>query len=219
MYYIYELVNPITDTPFYVGKTVSPEQRLAAHVARAGSTGNLVSRYISIMKRGGVNPIMNVIDQSDSSDLIDELERMHINLYRLKFNILNEKLMPTIEHTHGEKQAQSKEVGKRKRIIKKILADCDSFLFRAEINLNSWPTINKQLRRIDSQYIRIPRQDDVLIVYSRMNPYKNKDLFVMVSTDFAEDELTKNDSLFTDGNRSGGGGWYVCPKRKKSIGQ
>lgn len=77
--FIYILIDPRTNEPRYVGKTINLDQRLVDHCKEQGSTHK--NHWLGILKRDGIKPIMEVIETIENSNDLDwqERERHWIN--------------------------------------------------------------------------------------------------------------------------------------------
>lgn len=86
--YIYELVDPRDNKPFYVGKTINLKRRLYSHIHESKTKISNKDKFISNMIKDGFKPIINVIDETND-DNWSHLEIKHIMAYSSKFNIFN----------------------------------------------------------------------------------------------------------------------------------
>ena len=59
--YIYKLINPDTNEPFYVGQTLSLEKRLYQHINESSTNPNNVL-IIKALKKNGLEPVMKIIE-------------------------------------------------------------------------------------------------------------------------------------------------------------
>lgn len=92
MHYIYELTNPTTGLPFYIGRTINPKSRLYDH--KLGNKEYVCSRYIKLLKQHGIIPRMNIVASAETSVEASWLEMFYILEYSKKYTILNE-FVPT----------------------------------------------------------------------------------------------------------------------------
>lgn len=87
-YYLYELVNPENNDPFYVGITNNPKKRLKGHCylgTRQFKTNPFKAKIIFNLKTIGLKPIMNILI---SNLLIEEAKKLEIETifeYRKKY--------------------------------------------------------------------------------------------------------------------------------------
>jgi len=63
--YIYTLSDPRTDIFYYVGKTITPENRLKGHIkdAKTKRRNNLSCNWVKSLLKEGVEPKMDIIDE------------------------------------------------------------------------------------------------------------------------------------------------------------
>lgn len=81
--FIYDLSDPLTGFVRYVGKSVRPKERLAAHIrqARAGSPV-YCKRWISGLLQAGQRPVLSILEEVSASEA-DVAERYWIASLRL----------------------------------------------------------------------------------------------------------------------------------------
>ena len=81
--FIYELIDPETNKPRYIGKTNNPKKRLQKHLNECNKLGFWTpkNKWLLSLKDKGLQPMMNIIDETEE-DNIDELEINHIKKYR-----------------------------------------------------------------------------------------------------------------------------------------
>ena len=78
MFYIYELVDPITNEVRYIGQTVNTYNRLHTHLTEAKHGNSHKNKWIRKLVKNGMRPILNVIDEIESD--IYFWEMFYINL-------------------------------------------------------------------------------------------------------------------------------------------
>ncbi len=77
--YVYQLIDPRTDDPFYVGMTRDPTKRLDTHLSgRCPCTAGAIAK----LKGEGVEPSMVIIAKCPSVEYAHKLERMLIRQFR-----------------------------------------------------------------------------------------------------------------------------------------
>jgi hypothetical protein len=78
--YIYALVCPIANAVRYVGKTESPNRRLAAHISRArsGQTKNRTAHWIRKILDAGLSPGMEILEEVGADKDWRDVERRYI---------------------------------------------------------------------------------------------------------------------------------------------
>lgn len=240
MYYIYELVNPVTNIPFYVGQTNNPRVRLNQH--RYATSGNsnviLADEYIKVMRRGGNEPIMNIIDETDSKAHVDELERYYINEYRMTYNILNVFHMPYMYD--DEEYDPVKMCGVDGKYCNRIY-ECDVCMEHYKTRLKrllytvfyesgmdhgyicyvhddrlDWKRLQKKLARDKVRFIRVPKGEGSSVVFTD-SWVKHRDFrFEQIELDDAYDLYTSDEFLFPSyGNRSSSRGWIIGINNKE----
>ncbi len=81
--FIYELTDPETNKPRYVGKTNKPKRRLRDHIRCCNKIGAWTpkNKWIRSLKDKGLVPNMNIINETETNN-INELEIAHIKDYR-----------------------------------------------------------------------------------------------------------------------------------------
>ena len=80
MFYIYELVDPITNEVRYIGQTVNTYNRLHTHLTEAKHGNSHKNKWIRKLVKQSCVPILNVIDTVDSD--VYFWERFYIDLYK-----------------------------------------------------------------------------------------------------------------------------------------
>lgn len=89
--FIYELIDPETKEPRYIGKTNNPSNRLKKHLNECNKVDIYTpkNKWLSYLKDKGLTPIMNIIEETEN-DNINELEIEYIKNYREKYpNLTN----------------------------------------------------------------------------------------------------------------------------------
>jgi hypothetical protein len=124
IYYVYELVDPNTGMPFYVGK--GSHKRMYAHVARVKSgkahSNIFLHRRLKKLLDVGIQPMYRKIAESLMEQDAYEYERQHIALCRrLKIHLANIKDGGEGGFTHDQQSANAR----RSNVRQKILAETD----------------------------------------------------------------------------------------------
>jgi len=79
-YYIYELIDPRTDIPGYVGITNNPKVRHSQHLALRD--GNIKKNsWVRRLVKEGVKPIIRILDTAPTKEQAASKERHWINSY------------------------------------------------------------------------------------------------------------------------------------------
>lgn len=85
--FIYELIDPITNTPRYIGKAKNPQTRFSGHINDKSGTHKV--NWIQSLLKQGLKPILNKIDEVPEKE-IDFWEKHYISLYKSwGFNLTN----------------------------------------------------------------------------------------------------------------------------------
>jgi ssDNA-binding Zn-finger/Zn-ribbon topoisomerase 1 len=80
VYFVYVLVDPITDQPFYVGMTKNPERRFSAHLASGNyhpedeDRASRKARYISSLSLRGEQPEFQVLEYATDKQTASDRE-------------------------------------------------------------------------------------------------------------------------------------------------
>lgn len=78
--FIYALINPIHNNVFYIGATISPKERLSAHIYDCGVTNKPKHEIIKSILLSGLKPEMEILDKCDASKVIF-WEEFYIQLF------------------------------------------------------------------------------------------------------------------------------------------
>jgi predicted GIY-YIG superfamily endonuclease len=85
---VYNLINPIDKSIFYVGCTKNPYNRFYNHYQ--GDNNIEKSNLIKKIRLSGYKPIMNILKEVDNIELAEFIEAEYIELYKFKgCNLLN----------------------------------------------------------------------------------------------------------------------------------
>lgn len=104
MHYVYQLVHPKTNLPFYVGMSKNPDLRFLEHKR----SQSIVGKYIRVLGRTGITPIVDVIYKCDSETEAHTIEIETIKYYSTELTLLNSALyvgtppVPELCGTWGE---------------------------------------------------------------------------------------------------------------------
>lgn len=80
MYYVYELVDPRTGIPGYVGITNNPKARRAQHLYLLEDNPEKYA-WVQRLRGQGINPIMRILDTASDRKQAEFKERHWINFY------------------------------------------------------------------------------------------------------------------------------------------
>lgn len=80
MFYIYELVDPITNEPRYIGHTINTYNRLHSHLTKSKKGKSYKDIWIRKLLKQGITPILNIIDEVESD--VYFWEKFYIWLYK-----------------------------------------------------------------------------------------------------------------------------------------
>jgi len=102
--YIYLLSDPITNRPFYIGRSKNPIKRLGQHISSCGTVSNNstnveVQRKINELVSRLIIPKLEILAFVDRVDSL-QVERELIEIYSKSENILNGSLNP---QRHGKR--------------------------------------------------------------------------------------------------------------------
>ncbi len=80
MYYVYELVDPLTNEPRYIGITNNTKARYSQHLALRD--GNIEKNsWVRRLAKQGVKPIMRILETAPTKEQAAAKERHWINSY------------------------------------------------------------------------------------------------------------------------------------------
>lgn len=86
-YYLYALIDPILNSPKYIGITNNPERRFKEHIEDVSDTKK--TRWIKSLKEGGKVPSIKVLKDTNNVLQIIEWEKECISKFRDKYNLTN----------------------------------------------------------------------------------------------------------------------------------
>lgn len=89
VYYIYALLDPYTREKRYIGKTNDPERRMKQHLEAPLSDQTRRARWIRLLQRNSVDPIMKIIETVPIGGDENERERYWIDYYRVRSPLTN----------------------------------------------------------------------------------------------------------------------------------
>lgn len=81
--FVYDLIDPRDDLPFYVGITNNPNERMMQHLLRDDSNEGKVAR-IKDIQAGGLTPKMHIIEVVEGRSIAHEKETYWIQQYLAK---------------------------------------------------------------------------------------------------------------------------------------
>lgn len=89
MYYVYELIDPRTGVPGYVGITNNPKARHYRHLALLD--GNIKKNsWIRRLSKEGAEPVMRILDTAPNKEQAATKERSWINYYlKVRISLTN----------------------------------------------------------------------------------------------------------------------------------
>jgi hypothetical protein len=103
--YIYALVNPKDDMPFYVGQTVDLPTRSNEHMLRPPNEDNM--RIIDQLNQEGLKPRVEVLEKVQSKRDLNTRERYWIETLTARGHVLTNRLEPATNHHYTNKRAIS----------------------------------------------------------------------------------------------------------------
>ena len=140
--YIYELINPLNNNPFYVGYSYNIEKRLYEHIYSTNSKNTYKDAVINKILNAGLKPTINIID---SCDKIFDLEQ---NMYEheiLEIKYIKEYKERGVKLTNLTEGGQNPPESKtRKRVYQydknlNLVASFES-ITKAAISMGTQPT-------------------------------------------------------------------------------
>ena len=179
---IYALINPITNLPFYIGKTVgSLTQRLRAHIN--DREGNRVKRkIIADLKEKNVLPTIVSLEEMVCKNEDEEIkalmrEEYWINFYKLTADLCNvsgltQEFTPRILSKHIKHRSKSIFSGGLKSIPMSIRYDPEDaeFIFKRE----GLQTIQQVIDFLLHEYCKIYRVEKKSVFDVKDEPDNNK---------------------------------------------
>jgi predicted GIY-YIG superfamily endonuclease len=112
LYFIYELIDPRDNRPFYVGITNNPNARMMTHLAATESNTEKNAR-INAIRSSGLQPTMRIIEYWDKKDKAEEREIYWITCYGKQglpltnMTFVKVPKLPTKPRPKGKKEVQS----------------------------------------------------------------------------------------------------------------
>lgn len=79
--YIYALIDPISGDVRYIGKTVSPRNRLSGHISESKKSNHYRSKWINKLRLYGLLPIFKILKVCPLTDFV-KYETEYIKLYK-----------------------------------------------------------------------------------------------------------------------------------------
>lgn len=91
--YIYLLLDPDTDNPVYVGKSIDPVRRYAGHLNCVNTYNKAWRDYITSLRKQLKMPVLQVIAYTDNKEA-EAVEKDLISTYGILFPLYNQALYP-----------------------------------------------------------------------------------------------------------------------------
>lgn len=236
MYYVYHLINPNNNTPFYVGYTNNPDRRYTEHISPEYNASLLVSKYIKALMVNDTPPVMKILMETPIKNNALKFEAKKIRQYFSKYTLMND-MHPNEEYPFyfSKKTKQGKintcgvggyychyinecarcynlEKEKRIDVIVKNFNNY-TYLFKSIIKKDSWNKIYFKMVRSEVKFVRIPQKNDELLVITDVDPCHKKISFNKITAQKAIKELCAESNLFPEyGKRSSSSGWELTPR-------
>lgn len=245
MYYVYHLINPITNLPFYVGQTKYPDRRKMEHLDPSCNPDSLVSRYINTLLAEGVSPGLEILYETKDKKDVMIVEYNTIIDYFKRYTIMNvSKSDPSLASRFYKKpetredaieicgkggrycgifygdvfcvRCKEHEMKKRAEIVIYHLESAPS-LFCGTTNTECWQNIRRTLTRRSVNYLRVPvSSTESVVVIDGYVSCKNI-IFERISLDEAVELLTKEDMLFVESRYDTGNKMPRCSSKEWSL--
>ena len=87
-YYVYVLVDPITNKIRYIGRTKNPDKRYVGHLN--GNSNGYILNWVDNLKQQGKRPILKIIDDTCDFERIKEIELDLIRTFDRRFLLNND---------------------------------------------------------------------------------------------------------------------------------
>lgn len=224
MYYVYHLINPITNLPFYVGQTKYPNRREMDHLNPSCNPNSLVSRYINTLLSEGVVPTLEILYEIKDREDVMTVEYNTIMEYFTKYTIMNvSRRDPSLGTNLYKKPAtreeaiencgnggvhcgifygdvfcvkcREHEMIRRAEIVISHLKSAPT-LFCGTTNAECWQNIRRTLVRRSANYLKVPISDvEFVVAIDRHVSCKNI-VFNPITLNDAIELLTKEPMLF-----------------------
>lgn len=116
--FVYDLIDPRDDLPFYVGITNDPNERMMQHLLRDDSNKGKVAR-INDIQTAGLTPKMHIIEVVESRDIAHARETYWIQDYLAKgYKLTNiQKIVNSITAHDDKFTDQTRNYGARKYVL------------------------------------------------------------------------------------------------------
>lgn len=219
--YIYKLINPRTNLPFYIGRTNDVTRRYMEHCHSLYAKNTLCSQYIATLRFNGITPLIEVIETCETVNEAKIMEVKHINDYYNRYTILNHQtcLIPKEEWEFPKTKQDrvrfcgiggrrckdfdkciycyTKEKEKRISFIADSLSGND-FVFRTETDNNGWDYIrsNYSFRKAGAFRVPLPNEQHLVISTRRIESRELGITFERITAAEAIDELSADRCLF-----------------------
>lgn len=227
-HYVYHLLNHL-GIPVYVGYTNNPDRRIKEHLCQDYNEYTLISKYIETVYPDQIS--MELLYETNSKEDALLFEKKKIQEYYKKYTIMNASKPLGFYKSFTKKDKSCGVAGKycgkyygdnpcltclnyeidiRRKIVSNLVKSAPN-LYRAVLKEKDWGTASRQLRRKEASGIRIPQENDCVIVFSTLDPYRRNSIFKQISKEGAILELTDKENLFSNGrNRSTFGTWALA---------
>jgi len=129
---IYQIINNITND-FYIGKSVNPKERFYKHKYNASQTNSQTHLYRAMRKYGTDNFSMSILDEANSTEELDDKEKMWINKLDPKYNMTKGGDGGDTSNSPNYKNAIKKrdQSGNKNGMYGKKRSDTAAFLYNA----------------------------------------------------------------------------------------
>lgn len=224
MYYVYHLINPVVNLPFYVGQTKHPNRREEEHLEPSCNPDSLVSIYINTLLTEGITPKLEVLYKTESKIDALKVEGEAISSYFKKYVIMNVRRPNSPSTPYFDRKTATKEdiiahcgvngqycgyffgdticpkcflheSNRRAKIIINNLSSAET-VFVCTIKNKDWTRLYKHLYKIRSNYMGIPKPGDLALVVAEKKPQHKDFCFVETPAASAARLLTMEDNLF-----------------------
>lgn len=137
MYYVYELIDPTTNEPKYVGSTKDPQRRYAAHLKPLSDK----SAWIHELLKRNEQPLLRLIEKVRDKNRANSRERYWIKCYRrAEIKLFNRHAnngdvdISTMEKVRLKSSTKKRSIKKNVFLSKLIMADMTRKEFVGRMN-------------------------------------------------------------------------------------